>query len=110
MKLKRSIKPSGTRLRKNNKTNTQVYAFIRISFPKIKKPFNFLQKCLRKGSIWMSQVNKHVEMGEPVDITFLDFQNGFDTVPYQRLLRKYHSQGIRGQVLLQTENWLRTRK
>ena len=49
-------------------------------------------------------------MGETVDIVYLDFQKAFDAVPHQRLLRKLHSQGIRGQVLLWIENWLRTRK
>ena len=49
-------------------------------------------------------------MGEPVDMVYLDFQKVFDAVPHQRLLRKLHSQAIRGQVLLWTENWLKTRK
>ena len=46
-------------------------------------------------------------VGEPVDV---DFQKALDGVPHQRLLRKLHRQGIRGQVLLWSEYWWRTRK
>lgn len=35
-------------------------------------------------------------MGEPVDIICLDFQEVFDVVTHQRLLRKLYSQGISG--------------
>ena len=39
-----------------------------------------------------------VDDGYPVDITYLDFQKAFDTVPLQRLQMKLWSVGIRGQV------------
>ena len=68
------------------------------------------RSCLTNLLEFFEKVNRHVDVGEPVDIVYLDFQKAFDTVPHQRLLRKLHSQGIRGQVLLWIQNWLRARK
>ena len=59
-----------------------------------------LTSCLANLLEFFEKVNRHVDMGEPVDIVCVDFQKAFDVVPHQRLLRKLHSQGIRGQVLL----------
>ena len=39
-----------------------------------------------------------------VDIILLDFSKAFDTVPYQRLLKKLYNYGIRSN----TQNWLST--
>ena len=50
------------------------------------------------------KLNRHVDTGKLVDTVYLDFQKASDMITRCRLLRKRHSQGIRGQVLLQTEN------
>ena len=46
--------------------------------------------------------SEELEKGNTVDIIYLDFKKAFDAVPHQRLLRKLHAYGIRGQVL----NWI----
>ena len=45
---------------------------------------------------FFEKVLRHVNVGTPVDIVYLDFQKAFDAVLHQRLLRK----GIKGQDLL----------
>ena len=59
---------------------------------------------------FFEKVNRHVDAGEQVEIVCLVFQKAFDTVPHQRLLRRLHGQGERGQVLLWIGNWSRNRK
>ena len=68
------------------------------------------KSCLTNLLEFFEKVSRHVDVGELLDIIYLDFQKEFDVVPHQRLLRKLHSQEIRGQVLLWTENGLKTRK
>ena len=42
-------------------------------------------------------------------MVFLDFAKAFDKVPVQRLLKKVHAHGIRGQVYRWIEAWLKNR-
>ena len=39
-----------------------------------------------------------LDRGGCIDSVYLDFQKAFDSVPYQRLINKLHSYGIRGKV------------
>ena len=48
--------------------------------------------------------------GGQTDVILMDFSKAFDKVPHQRLLRKLHHYGIRGDVLRWTENFLAQRK
>lgn len=43
-----------------------------------------------------------VDMGQDIDIIYLDFSKAFDKVPRERLLKKLNRIGIRGQLL----NWI----
>ena len=45
-----------------------------------------------------------------IDIIYLDFQKTFDTVPHQRLLKKWKGYGIQGKVLCWIESFLKNRK
>nr|VZI04584.1 unnamed protein product [Spirometra erinaceieuropaei] len=45
-----------------------------------------------------------LEEGFEVDVVYIDFRKGFDTVPHQSLLHKLSAIGIRGDLL----NWIRT--
>lgn len=51
--------------------------------------------------------NKHVDKSEPADIIYLHFQKAFNKV--QRLLIRFYSHGIKGQVLWRSD-WLKNRK
>ena len=44
-----------------------------------------------------------------VDLILLDFRKAFDTVPHQRLLRKLHHYGIRGNIYDWLKVWLTQR-
>ena len=51
-----------------------------------------------------------VDIGDPVDIIYLDFSKAFDKVPKLRLLEKMKAHGIRGKVLQSISEWLTGRK
>ena len=40
-----------------------------------------------------------VDLGEVVDVIYLDFAKAFDTVPHERLLLKMQEYGVEGKVL-----------
>ena len=49
---------------------------------------------------------KILEVGDPVDVVYLDFRKAFDAVPHNRLLRKLSSYGIAGKLLRWIEEFL----
>ena len=42
---------------------------------------------------------KSLDLGNPVDVIYFDFQKAFDSVPYARFLLKFQAYGIRGNLL-----------
>ena len=46
------------------------------------------KSCLTNVLCFLEEITKRGDDGSPVDVIYLDFQNGFDTVPNQRLIRK----------------------
>ena len=50
-----------------------------------------------------------IEEGHPVDVIYLDYRKAFDSVPFERLLKKLHAYGVRGKVLLWIRDFLRDR-
>jgi len=60
--------------------------------------------------VFLEEVTSYLDSGYPVDVIYLDFKKAFDKVPHQRLLLKFASHGISGNVLKWIENWLRDRK
>ena len=50
-----------------------------------------------------------IEEGHPVDVIYLDYRKAFDSVPFERLLKKLHAYGVRGKVLLWIREFLRDR-
>ena len=43
---------------------------------------------------FLEEITKWIDEGSPVDIIYLDVQNTFDNVPYQRLVLKLKVRGI----------------
>ena len=59
---------------------------------------------LCEGMVYLSHfqsISKYMDMNNLVEVVYLDFQNAFGRHPYQRLLSKFCSCGIR-EVLLWT--------
>ena len=48
---------------------------------------------------FLDKVTGCIDIGENVDIVFLDFAKAFDKVPHKRLILKMRSHGIRGKIL-----------
>ena len=51
-----------------------------------------------------------LDQGYSVDVIYLDFQNTFDSVPHQRLLKKIYGYGIRGNLYSWIEDFLTYRR
>jgi retron-type reverse transcriptase len=58
----------------------------------------------------MEKVAEYLDSGEPVDVTYLDFQKAFDKVPHKRLIERLKEIGIKGKLLSWIEEWLKGRK
>ncbi|CAM5107791.1 unnamed protein product [Natator depressus] len=68
------------------------------------------KSCLTNLLELFEGVIKHVDMGNPVDIVYLDFQKAFDKVPHQKFLNEVRSQGISGEILSWISKWLKDGK
>ena len=51
----------------------------------------------------MDIITSFLDHGQPVDVTYLDLQKAFDSVPHNRLLHKVESYDISGKFL----NWIK---
>ena len=58
----------------------------------------------------MEEITKWVDVGSPVDITYLDFRKAFNKVPHQRLLLKLNAHGIWDGIIDWIEKWLTDRR
>jgi ribonuclease P/MRP protein subunit RPP40 len=68
------------------------------------------KSCLTNHLEFFEKVTEWVDNGEPVDVTYLDFQKAFDKVPHKRLLHKVKDMGIEGDLLCWLQDWLKDRK
>ncbi len=68
------------------------------------------KSCLSNLLISQYYIMKLLDEKEVVDIIYLDFQKAFDKVPYNNLMMKVKSLGIRGKLGEWLENWLRNRQ
>ena len=59
---------------------------------------------------FLERVTTEVDMGRSMDVIYLDFSKAFDKVPHRRLIEKFKSLGIGGEVVQWIEEWLRGRK
>ena len=59
---------------------------------------------------FLERVTSEVDMGRAMDVIYLDFSKAFDKVPHRRLIEKFRSLGIGGEVVQWIEEWLRGRK
>ena len=68
------------------------------------------KSCLTNLLEFFENVTKELDVGNPVDLVYLDFAKTFDKVPYIRLFRKLTAHGIEGNVLSWLKNWLTGRR
>ena len=68
------------------------------------------RSCLTNLLVFMENIAKDLDEGLAVDVVYLDFQKAFDKVPHDRLVRKLHNIGIRGNLLEWIKEWLRGRQ
>jgi len=62
--------------------------------------------CLTNLIPFYDQVTHLVGEGEAVDVVYLDFSKGVDTVPHSTLLEKLAAHGLDGCALRWVKNWL----
>ena len=58
---------------------------------------------------FLERVTSEVDVGNPVDIIYLDFAKAFDKVPHRRLLEKFKAHGVSGRILTWIKEWLTDR-
>ena len=68
------------------------------------------RSCLTNMLDFLETVIKDLDVGNSVDIVYLDFAKAFDKVPHGRLIRKLEAHGIRGKLLKWIESWLHNRR
>ena len=61
------------------------------------------RSCMTQLLVTLEPWTKLQDSGAPIDVIYLDFKKAFDTIPYQRLLRKLKAYGITGKV----QEWIR---
>ena len=74
--------------------------------------FGFIpgRSCSTQLLLILDYLTRHLVNGCSIDVIYLDFQKAFDTVPHQRLLQKFTSFGIHGNVLKWIESFLSNRR
>ena len=59
---------------------------------------------------FLEKVTAANDVGDAVDIVYLDFSKAFDKVPHRRLIEKFKAHGVEGKVLDWVKAWLSGRK
>ena len=66
--------------------------------------------CLTNLLEFFEYVTNNIDNGSSVDAIYLDFSKAFDKVPHRRLISKFKSHKIDGNILNWLKNWLSGRK
>lgn len=59
---------------------------------------------------FLERVTAENDLGNSIDIVYLDFSKAFDKVPHRRLIEKFRAHSIEGKLLSWIEDWLTGRK
>jgi len=68
------------------------------------------RSCLTNLIEFLDIVARSVDIGDNVEIVYLDFAKAFDKVPHQRFISKLEAHGIKGKVLQWIIRWLKDRR
>ena len=58
---------------------------------------------------YLDRAANAIAEGKVVDVIYFDFAKAFDTVPHRRLLKKLEGYGVKNEVLLWVESFLKDR-
>ena len=72
--------------------------------------FTNRKSCLTNLLTFMDDITKMTDLGNSVDILYLDFSKAFDTVPHKRLVHKLKMHGITGKISDWITGWLTGRR
>ena len=67
------------------------------------------QSCATQLLVAIEKWSEALDQGLPVDVIYLDFKKAFNSVPHHRLLSKFKSYGISGNLLAWIESFLKDR-
>ena len=68
------------------------------------------RSCLTNLLDFFETVTREIDLGNNVDLIYLDFAKAFDKVPHLRLVAKLKAHGISGRLLQWITNWLCDRR
>ena len=68
------------------------------------------RSCMTQLLVTLELWSEMMDVGDPIDVIYLDFRKAFDTVPHKRLIRKLKAYGIKGDILTWIRNFLSGRR
>ena len=73
---------------------------------KFQHGFRKNKSCVSNLFDYLDKVSEFLDLGEPVDVVYLDFRKVFDLVCHRHLVRKLEGCGVRGKTLSWIQAWL----
>eukprot|EP00061_Rhincodon_typus_P015190 g42725.t1 len=68
------------------------------------------KSCLTNLIEFFEEVTRRIDEGRAVDVIYMDFSKEFDKVPHGRLVNKFKSNGIQGELAIWIQDWLECRR
>ena len=79
-------------------------------FSKHQHGFRSGRSCVTQLLEVLDRWTMELDSKNKVDTIYLDFRKAFDTVPHQRLMKKLYAYGVRGEIIIWIEEFLKDRQ